>query len=74
MALAKFALQLIQESEEPEGDATGMSYLGVVDAKEAVGLVGNLFEGLATASYLEEVFIIDIEIAFLRVLNFVIYD
>ena len=51
-----------------------MAYLGVIDTKEAVGLVGNLLEGLATASYLEKVFVVDIEIAFLGVLDLVAYN
>jgi hypothetical protein len=66
--------QLIQETEEPEGDATTMAYFGVINTKETVGLVGNLLEGLATASYLEEVFVVDIEIAFLGVLHLVAYN
>ena len=51
-----------------------MAYLGVVDTKEAVGLVGNLLEGLATASNLKEVFVVDVEITFLGVLYLVVYN
>ena len=51
-----------------------MAYLGVVDTKETVGLVGNLLEGLAAASNLKEVFVVDIEITFLGVLDLVAYN
>ena len=51
-----------------------MADFGIIDGKETVGLVGNLFEGLATTSHLEEVSVVDIEIAFLGVLNLVTYN
>ena len=69
-----FFCALVEETEEPEGNAAAMAYLGVVDTKEAVGLVGNLLEGLATASNLKEVFVVDVEITFLGVLYLVVYN
>ena len=40
-----------------------MTDFNIVDGKETVGLVGNLVEGLALASYLKQVFVVDKEIA-----------
>ena len=48
-----------------------MAYLGVVDGKETVRNVLDLFEGLPTATRLEEVFVVDVEVAFLRIFYFV---
>lgn len=42
-----------------------------VDGQETVRDIFNLLEGLTAASYLKEIFVVDVEVTFLGVLDFV---
>lgn len=54
--------RLVEQSEHPEWDAVGVSYLGVVNSKEAIGDILDLGEGLAFSSHFKSVGVIHDEV------------
>ena len=51
-------VRLVEQSEHPEWDAVGVSYLGVVNSKEAIGDIFDLGEGLTFSSHFKSVGVI----------------
>ena len=68
-ATALFVVLLIDESEEPEGYLVTKSYLDVVGYDIAVGQVGNLGEAFLFATYLEQVFLVNLQVALRSVVD-----
>ena len=64
---------LIQHSEHPQRDAVAVAELRFIQSQETVGNVGDLIESLLAAAHLEEVFVIDKEIAMRGVFDLVQY-
>ena len=48
-----------------------MTNFGVIDGKETVRYVLNLLESLSATTSLKEIFVIDVEVAFLGIFDFV---